>query len=314
MSDAVAAIVNPNAGGGRTRKRWSDIKRKLETALEREVRAYVTERPGHAAALARRALDDGASLVLAVGGDGTLNECVNGFLTSDDVAYRPDVALGLAPSGTGGDFRRTLGVPDGLDEAIVALASAAPRPIDVGRLSFVDDAGEETQRAFVNIASFGLSGAVDRRVNSATWSKWFGGGFAYKFETLMAVLGWKDQMVRLVFDDGATRETAISTVAVANGRYFGSGMMIAPDAEPDDGLFDVVVVEGAGKGALMKDADAVYEGRHLENPLVSVRRTRTLVAEPADASGPVLLDVDGEAPGRLPARFEVLPAAITILA
>jgi len=310
MSTSIAAVINPNSGGGRTRKRWREIKTKLEAALGSEIAVSLTERPGHAPDLVRQALDAGAQTVLAVGGDGTVNECVNGFLREDGSLYKSGSVFGLVPSGTGGDFRRTFDIPDDLDGAIAHLTSAEPRPIDVGRITFVEDAGSDETIYFANIASFGLSGAVDRQVNGATWSKWFGGGFTYKFESLMAVLNWRDQGVRLTFDNGDVVETDISTVAVANGRYFGAGMMMAPHAEPADGLFDVVIVAGGGKGALLKDTDAIYTGAHLENPLVSVRRARTVVAEPLNTDDHILLDIDGEAPGRLAARFEVLPGAL----
>jgi YegS/Rv2252/BmrU family lipid kinase len=310
----VAAIVNPRSGGGRTGRAW----RLIATALERElgpVRAHFTashstSRFLPAAELTRQALKDGAQLVIAVGGDGTIDEVVNGFF-ENGAAINPEAHLAILNTGTGGDFRRTFDVTEDIEENAKRIASGATRVIDLGRLTFVNEDGGEATRYFNNIASFGLSGEVVRAVNRAKISKLFGGSFAFLWATLSTAFRYRTKPVRLVTDAGFDEVLNIGTCAVANGKFFGGGMKIAPDAEPDDGLFDIIVMRDTTFGDMLSGAGALREGTHVTHEKVMHLRARTLTATPT-GSEPVLLDVDGEAPGRLPARFEILPAAITL--
>ena len=186
-----------------------------------------------------------------------------------------------------------------------------PRPIDVGRLHYVTDGGAPAVRHFINIASFGIGGLVDRYVNES--SKAFGGTLSFAFATLKAGASYKNAKVRLTLDGGPAREGRIYNVAVANGRYFGGGMKVAPDAALDDGMFDVITMGDFGFGDLLFRGLDIYSGKHLRNPKVSVHRARRVEAEAVDGAE-VLLDVDGEAPGRLPASFELLQGALQVRA
>lgn len=314
MSGGTFAIINPASGGGRTGRNWPDIQKKLEAQIG-EVTPLFTDGPATpthlpAANLARDAMDKGAGLIIAVGGDGTINETINGLFhgTADGRAPAP---LGLLNTGTGGDFRKTFELPADLDACIERLASGHTQVIDIGRLTFNADDNAPLARHFNNIASFGMSGAVDRAVNKARFSKLFGGSVAYLWATLSTALRYRPQAVRIRTESGWDEVINVGTAAVANGRFFGGGMMMAPDAAPDDGAFDLVIMRDTSIGDLFKDSGSLYDGTHIENEKVIVTRTRWVEAEPIDST-PVLLDIDGEAPGKLPARFDILPSALTL--
>ncbi|MEQ8267161.1 MAG: diacylglycerol kinase family lipid kinase [Parvibaculum sp.] len=314
MTPHVAAIVNPRSGGGRTGRAWRVISETLEKELG-PVRAHFTASSSTphflpAAELTRKALKDGAQLVIAVGGDGTISEVVNGFFEAG-APINPEAHLAILNAGTGGDFRRTFDLPDDAADGVKHIASGRTRQIDIGRLTFIAEDGQETDRYFDNIASFGLSGETVRAVNSATWQKSLGGNFTFFWATLMTALRHKTRPVRIVTDTGFDRTLNIGLAAIANGRYFGSGIKMAPEAEPDDGLFDLVVMRDLTFMDLLTGTGSMKEGTHIAGEKVSTARAAWVTATPLGTE-PVLLDVDGEGPGRLPARFEILPGAITL--
>jgi len=305
------AIVNPASGGGRTAREWPRIAEKLDAVFP-GFDAQLTTRRGEATDIAARALRGGVEQIVAVGGDGTIGEAANGFFMPDG-PIAPGAIFAFVTSGTGGDFRKSFGIAAGADAAIARLAEGNIRKIDVGRVSFIDHAGKPAVRHFINIASFGLSGAVVDAVNGAAISKLFGGRFAFQFNSIKAMLTYKNRTVRLARDGMSGEDIAISTVAIANGQYFGGGMRVAPGAVVDDGQFDVIVMGAAPKGETIKGLDAIYKGEHLRNPNVRAFNARRIVASPAAGeSRPVLIETDGEGPGRLPATFEILPRALNL--
>ena len=309
-------IVNPASQGGATRRRWPAIEATLRKELGEFTTAF-TERAGHATELARAALHNGSKLVIAMGGDGTFNEVANGFFESeqgvhDDVPIAPDAAMGVLPMGTGGDFIKTTGTPKDLAEAARAIVAATPRAIDVGRLDFTTHEGKTARRYFINITSFGISGVVDRYVNNS--SKLLGGSATFYLASVRASFNYRNARCRITLDSGPAIERAVYVVAVSNGRFFGGGMKIAPGAELDDGRFDVVTIGDVGMFTMLRHTGKLYTGAHLALPFVRVERARTLDADPVDPKDEVLLDVDGEQPGRLPARFRVLPGALQLRA
>lgn len=301
------AVVNEHAGGGA----MADIFRRLEHPMRDALGDFdvaFTDGPGDAIAIVRKALADGYERILSGGGDGTLNECVNGFF---DEAWRPlapDAQLALLSGGTGGDFRKTIGLTSSAD-ALAALVAGRTRRIDVGRVRFVGNDGQERERAFVNIASFGMSGLVDRNVGAF---KQLGGKAAYFGATLKSMWGWKNPRVILTIDGESLPPRPILTVAVANGCYFGGGMKICPDARLDSGAFEVGVLGDFGRLELMMVSRLFYTGQHVYNPKVMMRRGK-LIEAVAEGGREVFLDIDGEALGILPARFEVMPAAIALV-
>jgi len=307
VSPRTVVIVNPQSQGGRLGKRWRDLEDTLGRAFPFE--EAVTEGPGDATRLTREALRGGAERVVAIGGDGTINEVVNGFFDGG-VAVAPEASFAVIPFGTGGDFRRTIQMPTELKDAAAVIAANHRKKIDVGKLAFTTMAGGQATRMFANIASFGVSGVVDRLVNESGKKL---GRMAFAVATARATWRYKNQRVQLVFDGADRVELTINTVAVANGRYFGGAMMVAPNAELDDGAFDVIAMGDFGFGDLMKSGRRLYKGTHLAMDKVTARRAKTVDAEPIEPGAIVELDVDGENPGKLPARFEVVPQALWVV-
>ena len=235
---------------------------------------------------------------------------VNGFF-ENGAPINPEALFSILTSGTGCDFRRTFGVPDGIEAQIERLAHAEIRAIDLGRITYINNDGNEECRYFNNIASFGLSGATVRAVNKLTFAKKFSGKFAFYWGMLKALLTYRMQPVRIQAGDDYDETVRVTTAAICNGQYFGGSMHIAPDADPGDGLFDAVIIRDIGPIELLRKSNNIYTGAHIGDPKVTVVRTNKIVAAPApEATVRVALDVDGEAPGYLPATFEILPAAI----
>ena len=308
MQPRTTVIVNPNSQGGKLGKRWRDHAETIGRAFPFD--ELVTESAGHATELTRQALRAGAERIVAIGGDGTVNEVVNGFF-EDGKPIAPDASFALIPYGTGGDFRRSFELPTDFAAAVAVIAANHRRKIDVGRLEFVKTGGGKGTRMFANIASFGVSGVVDRLVNESGKKL---GRLSFMLATARATWRYKNQRVQLVFDGAERVEATINTVAVSNGKFFGGGMKVAPDAELDDGKFDVVCMGDLTFGDLLASGRRIYKGSHLAMDKVSVRRARVVEAEPIDPGAIVELDVDGEAPGLLPARFELVPSALWMVA
>ncbi|MDA4845649.1 diacylglycerol/lipid kinase family protein [Hoeflea poritis] len=305
---SVFVVVNPRAGSGRTGRRWPDIAAALSGGIGPFDHAFTTGR-GHATRLARQAVEAGAELIIAVGGDGTISEAVNGFVT-DDGAVRRDCTFAVISAGTGADFVRSLGPsPDPLR----GIASGKRRRIDLGRVTYVDDNGNPASRLFINIAGMGLSGEVDRAVNAERMTGLLPGKAAYYIATLGALLRHRSRTVRLTIDDREQLTVDLSMAAIANGQYFGGGMHVAPKARLDSGEFQIVILRGGAKLALARDLRQVYRGAHLDHPMILARTGRHIVAETVDQTGvKVPLDIDGESPGCLKATFEILPGALLL--
>jgi YegS/Rv2252/BmrU family lipid kinase len=303
-------IVNPRAADGQVARRWTAIEAKLRRALG-DVDIRHTEFAGHATTICREAITRGVRDLLVLGGDGTLSEAVSGYFR-DGRPIDKRASLGLLPLGTGGDFRRTLDLPTDLVEAARRVGGAATSPVDVGRLRFVGTDGRPAERYFINVASFGIGGLVDRFVGDRykPLARILGGRAAFLAGTVHALAQYRNQRVRLRVDGGAPTEITINNVAVCNGRYFGGGMNVAPDARIDDGRFDVVIFGDLGLKDFVAQGRHLYRGTHLALDRVHHRSATSLEAEPVVRQD-VLLDVDGEQPGRLPARFDVLPGALS---
>ena len=304
------AVINPHSGGGRTGRSAKNIAQKL-AEVSGPLTVAMTTGPLDAVTITRHALREGFERIVAVGGDGTINEVVNGFF-QDHVAINPNAELALVTNGTGGDFRRTFDIGQSLEECLERIASGRTRPIDVGRLTFVSAEGKTGERYFANIASFGMSGDVVRRGDKAKIIKRLFGRFAFTWGSLRSLMSYKARPIRLKIDTAYDELVTISTCAVANGQYFGGGMRVAPDAAPDDGMFDVIVIGDAPKREVAATLNQIYTGQHIHSPHVKVFRAHSVIATPVEATegAPVFIEADGESPGRLPAMFEVLPKSL----
>jgi YegS/Rv2252/BmrU family lipid kinase len=305
-------VVNPRAGGGRAERVLSSLEAALRDAGAR-FETSLTRGQGDATRIVREAIADRAGGVAVVGGDGTFNEAVNGFFGEDGAPVETDAWLGPLPCGTGGDFRKVLGLGTDTIRAARGLLRAEPRRADAGWISFRDREGATARRAFLNIASFGVAGLVDELVN--TGPKWMGGTAAFFVATLRALQRWTSPAVRVEVDGETAYEGPITNVAVANGQYFGGGMRIAPTASIDDGLFDVVCIEKLDLAKQARLTRHLYGDTVLTLPFIHHARGKVVVAELVDPGAQaVSMDVDGETPGLVPARFEIRPGAIRLRA
>jgi YegS/Rv2252/BmrU family lipid kinase len=299
--------VNPASGGGRTGRHFDRIARAVKAA-HGDFRAVFTTRRGEAVDIAREAARDGERMVVAVGGDGTASEVVDG-LTDAGRVVEPEVLFGCIPHGTGGDLRRSLGWSGTPEEAARTLAVGITVTCDVGLVEFTAHDGSAQRRHFVNVSSFGVSGRVVREL--ARGGRLGGGKLTYTLASAKALLGYRDQPVRWRVDGGEWAEERITALAVCNGRYFGAGMMVAPTARMDDGQLDVTVWKGLGFADFLTKRRMLYDGTHVKLPNTRCLRARVVEAEPMEGAE-VLLDVDGEQPGRLPARWTLLPGALRV--
>lgn len=307
---ATVVIANPAAAAGRVGRRSDRIERTLRSALG-PFELWPTRAAGHAAELASQAVGQGVARILALGGDGTLSEVVHGVVSTgcDPGA----VCVGLLPAGTGGDFRRLLGdewAAGDLRRAAIALADADATPVDVGHVRFEDHDGAARERFFLNILSFGIGGLVDRLVNESP--KHLGGRASFFLGTFRAALRYRPARVALRIDGAAVGELEVTNIFVCNGRFGGGGMHFGPDALLDDGLFDVVCIEHRSLPRTLAMTRGIYRGRfdHFEG--VHRWRGRRVEARTlGDAEA--LIDLDGEAPGRLPAEITLRPRAVRIL-
>jgi YegS/Rv2252/BmrU family lipid kinase len=295
------AIVNGASAGGRSGKRWPQVERTLRAAGI-EVEAAFTERRGHAIELVTEALASGHRQLASFGGDGTLSEVVNGLVDEHGEVRAADAKLAILPSGTGGDFRRTLSIPGDLGAAVQLIVSGRTRRLDAGIIEHTDG----TTRRFVNIASAGVGYEVDRRVNALKVKP---GRLAYAWVSLRATLGYKSVPAR-VSVDGTEVSGRYFSIAFANGQYFGGGMHVAPEADPADGQLDVVLSETSGLRAVLQSRH-LYAGTHLKLDGVTQLRGREieLTPEPGHKMG---FDVDGEPLGFAPAKIRALPGVLNV--
>ena len=292
--------MNPASGNGATGKRWPELARRA-AALGLAGETLLSERPEHLIELAAQAARDGAELVVAVGGDGTLSETVNGLMLAGG---GPDVAT--IPLGTGMDFVRTYGIPTRFDDAVRTVLDGATRRIDVGRVSYLTWAGEAAVRYVVNVGSVGMSAAVAQRANAM--SKALGGRATFFYALVRVFLAWRNTEIDVTLDE-ARRSARMHDVIVANGRYHGGAMRLAPEAEPDDGLFDVLMIGDVNKIDFVTTAPKLYRGTHLSHPKVDLVKAHTVAV---DARERLPIELDGEQVGTTPARFEIVPSALRV--
>ena len=301
-------VVNPRAGSGSAARKAPRLARRLKRAgIEHEL--VETRSPRDATRIAQQARDADADCLVVLGGDGTLNEICQAYVDSDAQPI-PGPDLVIAPGGTGGDFRKTFGFGDGVEETVRRVAQAKTRPLDLGILELRSARDEPLTRVFVNIASFGIGGLVDHLVNQSP--KWWGGRAAFLLGSLRAWGVYRNTPMRVRVDGDTWLESPVFNLALANGRYHGGGMQIAPTADPSDGLLDVVALCDLSRVEAVSIMRKVYQGRHLGARGVRVTRGSIVEAEPIQRADAVLIDLDGETPGRLPARARIVPAALNL--
>jgi diacylglycerol kinase (ATP) len=306
-SAPVLFIVNPKSGAGRAGREWASIASWLpSTGLQFE--AVLTTRPMEAVEIAQRAVRESRPVVVAVGGDGTLNEVVNGFFHNG--APLPTTSrLAMLPLGTGGDFRRTLRIPTDPKAAIDVITGGIPRRLDAGCVTYKDFNGGTGVRHFINIADAGLGGEVVHRVNSGPKML---GGITFTLTGLTTLVGWKNKPMEVVVD-GHAHKLVAQQVVIANCQYFGGGMRMAPTASPTDGVFDVILVGDTNLMEALQGMSQIRSGKHMDehNPKIQHEYGKRITVTSPEV---VRIDVDGEEPGFLPALFEIQESAIEFIA
>lgn len=303
-------IANPRSASGATRENWSATAADLRAHFGPFSVAF-TKHQGHAIELAENAARAGRQFIIACGGDGTINEVANGILRSG-----VDAELGILPSGTGGDFRRSLKIPDGNRDAAVSIRNGETKRIDVGKVSFVDPDGKDASRFFLNVSSVGLAAEVIRRVKSTKVFDWLPvnsikGRANFAVSAAQELLSVDPSMISVSVDDRPSKNVQTIAFCVANGRYFGGGMMIAPDAKLADGLLDITNVGDISTARIIANAHTLYRGTHLDLAEVGSATAKRIRVE-STCVNPINIEVDGELLGTLPAIYEVVPSAIRI--
>lgn len=295
-------IVNPAAGAGKTARKWPHIMARLQS-IDLRFDYDITEAPGHARELAKDAVARGYELVVSVGGDGTINEVVNGLYDTGSIA---DVMFGIIGTGTGGDYIRTIGIPRAPLEACQCLKEPRKVTVDVGVVEYLSD-DETVRRLFVNFAGMGF----DAEIVKATTQKYktLNATVSYLAGLLSSLLFYKNKTVTLNVDGEAIQEK-VCTVLVSNGKYGGGGMFAAPEADISDGLLDVLIIGDLSKPDLLWSLPRVYRGTHLTHPKVTLKKVREIEIRSGDS---VSLQADGELLGGLPARFYVLPSLLNVV-
>ena len=289
-------LVNPASANGSTGRRWPELARRA-AAAGLEGATLFSERQGHLAELAREAALDGADLLVVVGGDGSVNEVANGLA---GLGRQPEIAV--VPRGTGWDFSRTFGIPRKIDDAVQIALEGDVRTIDLGRASYRAWDGSDATASFANVASAGMSGAIAKRANETT--KALGGKASYLWATFAVFSGWEATEIEVAVD-GERRAGPMFDVVVANGRFFGGGLEICPEAEPDDGLFDVLTIGDVTKRDLVQTMPKMYRGTHLPHPKAELLRGSSVTVT---SETPLPIELDGEQPGTTPVTFEVAGA------
>jgi len=300
-------IVNPHSANGKTGKLWPEIKRLFEEKLG-QIDFAMTKGTAHATFLTGKALYDGYERIIAVGGDGTLNEVVNGFY-AEDKKISPNAILGYLPSGTGEDFSQTLGIKGlSLAERVNRLLDGGRKMVDIGVATYRREDGSLITRRFINEASVGFTSIVAKKVNES--SKFLGSYASYILGILRSLMQLEHSRVKVVVDGREYFNGDTFMVNVANGKYFGGSLKIAPQAEIDDGWLEVVVVERMGRLEIIGNMANVYKGTHLANPKIKHTRGKEIVIT---SNENVYVEMDGEPVGLVEARFRLLEKELSFI-
>lgn len=310
-ADLPLLIVNPKSAGGATRDQWAGIASDVRAHFGPFSVAF-TKHSGDGKTIAKRGAESGRRFIIACGGDGTINEVANGILESGC-----DVEFGILPSGTGGDFRRTIGMSNVTREAARQLRTGETKRMDVGKVSFKDHEGKPSHRFFVNVSSFGLSATIAGSVSSKTILNWtplsgpMKGKAKFALSTLEGLVDLKSRLLSVRFDDKEPVTVPSVNMCVCNSRYFGGGMHIAPNAKINDGLFEVINIGDVKAAKVVANLPRLYRGTHTKMSEVGSTQAKRIEVSLVNGEQ-LLLETDGEVSGQLPAVYEIVPDALRI--
>jgi len=299
------AIVNPNAGNGKGKKDWNRIS-DLLNGKSIGFNMKFTEKKDHAIELTRELIANGYRKFISVGGDGTLNEIVNGIFTQDHCAPSETI-LSLIPVGTGNDWGRMFGIPLIYEGAVQVISEGKLMLHDIGVVSYFNGEKKE-KRYFINIAGLGFESVVVKKTNRQK-DKGKSNKAIYFYNLLSSLISYRNTEAEITVN-GKTTKTNIFSVNVGNGRYCGGGMRQTPDALPDDGLLDITVIREMGRFEIIRSLKLLYDGTILSHPKVDGYRSNNLKVNPEP---PLYLQADGESLGHTPAEFGIIPSAVNII-
>lgn len=297
-------IVNPTAGGNRSEKIWARTRNFLDT-LNEPYTFELTTKSMHAANIAKAAVLQGFRKLFIIGGDGTLNEVINGVFSQTEVPTS-EVLVGIASVGTGNDFIKTLGIPKNSQKAIALMGNGKPRLIDAG-IAYYHEGGHRKSRYFVNVAGMAFDAEVTRYANRNKTSI---GKIQYTWSLVHSLFYYQSTKIKLQTDDKAPIEETGFCLNVGNCRFAGGGMMIVPQAIPDDGLFHVTFVKDITKLEVIQNILKLFKGTFLNHPKIYTTTAKNVLV---DSQPPIYLEVEGETLGHSPFEFNIIPGSIQIL-
>jgi YegS/Rv2252/BmrU family lipid kinase len=298
-------IVNPNAGNGKGKKDWD----RISALLKKEDLPFIvnfTVRKGHAIILTLEGITEGFRKIITVGGDGTLNEVVNGVFSNDSCPTN-DISLALIPVGTGNDWGRMFAIPLDYEKAIKIIKDNKLMVHDIGLMSFYDGP-ERKNRYFVNIAGLGFESLVVRRTNIQKDGGQSGKAI-YFYNLLMSLLSYKNTKAEIVID-GEKINADVFSINIGNGRYCGGGMRQTPNALPDDGFLDATIINGIGKFEIIRNLKILYDGTILNHPKIDGYRCKNIKVS---SDSVIYAEADGESMGHTPVEFSIIPSSINIV-
>ncbi len=299
------AIVNPNAGNGKGNKDWG----RIASLFGKENIALVsnfTSGKGHAIELAGNAVRNGFRRIISVGGDGTLNEVINGIFKQKQCSTK-EITVGMIPVGTGNDWGRMFGIPLVYEGAVDVIRENKVMLHDIGVVSY-HNGSEQQVRYFINIAGLGFESLVVKKTNKQK-EKGRSSQTIYFYNLLSSLLSYRKIKADIIIE-GKKITNNIFSINVGNGRYCGGGMRQTPDALPDDGLFDITVIRDIGKIEVIKNLKLLYDGTIMSHPKIDGYRSDKLRVE---SESLLYLEADGESLGHTPVEFNIIPAAVNIV-
>jgi len=305
-NNIIYTIVNPISSNNKTGKRWPAHQKQLKRA-GLQLKVEHTHYPGHAITLSEEALSKGYKTIMAVGGDGTVNEVVNGFFQEGNFAEKRSSLL-IFSQGTGSDYIRSLGLSKNVKDVIEIYKRQKIKWVDLGRMDYLNFDKKKTKRFFVNTADVGIGGETVEYVNRV--SKLMGGLLTYLIGAVRTLFKYKNKDMEIYIDGSLIRNDQTNSVVVSLGKYFAGGMPIAPKAEIDDGLFDIIILGDLSKTETLLNMYKAYRGTHINYPKIDYIKGKTVKITSSDR---VLIDIDGESAGMLPVKFQILKEAFPIL-
>jgi len=306
MNSAKAHIIfNPVAGGGKAQKMYPELRAQFKYRIGDDYRIYTTKKQGDAINLAARISSEDIPLIICAGGDGTINEVVNGLFDQEKL-INPEIELGIINCGTGSGFAQSLCLPDTLSDQIDLILNAQGKSIDLGHCTFLDKDGAKAARFFVSECQLGIGSAVVSKVNSK--HKNWGGKIAFGYITLKEVFKCTKYPMKISYN-GTDISGNMIGIVIGNGNACGGGMKLTPSARINDSLLDLLVMHEMNIPELVRQFTKIYSGTHIKSDRFTYVQTSTIrIGSEVD----VLVETDGELLGTLPVEIKVIPKSLKV--